>query len=209
MYKAALLTGPVVLACRSSFNGYTAYATWLLASLVYHVPSLEDLGINVRADLSMFFLCFVTTFTVRCAAPPAYLPPPRCWHCMHAAAYVPKVTQPVWAHCGTDLRCLLPGHMTAARRYFSTCLRRPARLLSIQALVVACLHPQHPILVSGALTDRRRGAQSVLRRPQNRACKANAHARCHPACDLALMPCAPCLPRCRERPDQPAGQVVG
>lgn len=52
-------------ACRSSFNGYAVYITWLLASLVYHVPSLQDLGINVKADLSVFFLCFVTTITVR------------------------------------------------------------------------------------------------------------------------------------------------
>lgn len=40
-------------------NYSTIYICWLLMAVFYHLPSLESMGINIKADVSMWLACFL------------------------------------------------------------------------------------------------------------------------------------------------------
>ncbi|KAL4423131.1 hypothetical protein ABPG77_004814 [Micractinium sp. CCAP 211/92] len=40
-------------------NYSTIYICWLLMAVFYHLPSLESMGINIKADISMWLACFL------------------------------------------------------------------------------------------------------------------------------------------------------
>ncbi len=52
-------------AARGYLNLSTLYIVWLCAAVFYHLPSLEQLGLDVRADLSLLIVAFIATLAVR------------------------------------------------------------------------------------------------------------------------------------------------
>lgn len=43
---------------------YAAYILWLCGSVFYHLPSLEALGFDIKADLSIAIVAFASAATV-------------------------------------------------------------------------------------------------------------------------------------------------
>ena len=50
--------------CSGYINWSTAYILWLLSAVFYHLPSLQSLGIDARADLSLLLTTFLLTLGV-------------------------------------------------------------------------------------------------------------------------------------------------
>lgn len=51
---------------RRAYINYTGiYMCWLIAALFYHLPSLDSLGINVRADVSLTIVVTLGSLMVR------------------------------------------------------------------------------------------------------------------------------------------------
>ena len=65
MYIRPFIRHKIGSASQSWLNPYALYIGWLLSSLLYHLPTLEHMGINVKADVSLSILMYLAAFLVR------------------------------------------------------------------------------------------------------------------------------------------------
>ena len=49
---------------RAYINFHSLYILWLCSAVFYHLPSLETIGLDAKADLSLFIVVFVATLAV-------------------------------------------------------------------------------------------------------------------------------------------------
>jgi hypothetical protein len=55
---------PLFLPRSGQLNYYTLYISWLCTAVFYHLPSLETLGIDVKADVSLLLSVFFSSLAV-------------------------------------------------------------------------------------------------------------------------------------------------
>jgi hypothetical protein len=59
LYLRPLIRRGLGSASRGYINYSAVYICWLLMAVFYHLPSLESMGINIKADVSMWLACFM------------------------------------------------------------------------------------------------------------------------------------------------------
>ena len=64
LYVRPLIRRRLGSASRGYINWTTIYVVWLCAAVFYHLPSLDSLGLDVRADLSMLLTVFFLSLLV-------------------------------------------------------------------------------------------------------------------------------------------------
>lgn len=72
LYTRPLIRRRFGSASRGYINWTTIYAVWLCAAVFYHLPSLDTLGLDVKADLSMFITVFLGSIAVLGSVSGAY-----------------------------------------------------------------------------------------------------------------------------------------
>lgn len=50
---------------RGYINMYAVYIIWLVSAVFHHLPTLDEFGMNVKADISIILSVFSATFVVR------------------------------------------------------------------------------------------------------------------------------------------------
>ena len=50
---------------RAYINFHSLFIVWLCSAVFYHLPSLETMGLNAKADLSLLIVVFLGTLAVR------------------------------------------------------------------------------------------------------------------------------------------------
>ncbi len=63
-WRTPTLTLAHTRCCRGYINLYSLYIAWLASAIFIHMPSLESLGLDVRADVSTLLVTFVVTLGV-------------------------------------------------------------------------------------------------------------------------------------------------
>ena len=53
-----------MVSCSGYLNYYAIYIIWLCSAVFYHLPKLEDLGMDLKADISVMMSTFIGTFTL-------------------------------------------------------------------------------------------------------------------------------------------------
>lgn len=59
------LLSTIVVSTRGYINMYAVYIIWLVSAVFHHLPTLDELGMNVKADISIIISVFSATFVVR------------------------------------------------------------------------------------------------------------------------------------------------
>ena len=72
LYARPLIRRRLGSASSGYINWTTVYAVWLCAAVFYHLPSLDTLGLDVKADLSMLITVFLGSIVVLGCVSSAY-----------------------------------------------------------------------------------------------------------------------------------------